>query len=391
MIRAKIGKALLLAIAAAWWIETGGTPLRGQQASKKELIAVLDLDIQGATKEQGAALTDKLREELLKTGRFTLVDRSQLNAVLDEQALQQTGCTSQECAVQVGRVLGIRKIVTGKLTKVGENLWQVSTLMLDVETAETLRAESVLHEGSFVGLLTGGSAELAAKLSGVAAPSDLSATAAGPGEVNLSWQTVPGADSYNLYYSRRAGVTRQTGTPVRWVVSPFTHSGLAEGTTYYYVVTAVTAAGESAESAETSATTSVAEATPPPPPPAIVERGEPTTWPRMMGTIFLITAGIVQVRALGEVSDAEQDAQQAEQEDDAELYQEALDKRAAAEDQQRVAIGLAGLALLFFIIQGAGGDDGTAQGDGGSEYLIARGIGLELTPTSIMGGYTVRW
>jgi hypothetical protein len=166
-------------------------PVWAQAPANKELIAVLDLDIQGATKEQGSALTDRLREELLRTGQFILVDRSQLQDVLKEQALQQSGCTSQECAVQVGRILGIRKIVSGKLTKVGENLWQVSGMLLDVETAQTLRAESVLHEGSFVGLLTQGAVSLAAKMSGTVAPP------AGPalrfGQVFLMSEP-PGAD-----------------------------------------------------------------------------------------------------------------------------------------------------------------------------------------------------
>ena len=141
-----------------------------QAPPDKELIAVLDLDSEGATKEQGSAFSARLREELLKGGRFRMVDRSQLDQVLKEQALQQSGCTTEECAVQVGRILGVRKIVSGRLIKVSEGVWQVSAQMLDVETAETLKAESVLMEGAFIGLLRGGAGELAGKLAGVTAP-----------------------------------------------------------------------------------------------------------------------------------------------------------------------------------------------------------------------------
>jgi len=38
------------------------------------------------------------------------------------------------------------------------------------------------------------------------------------------------------------------------VTSPFIHTGLANGKTYYFVVTAVNAAGESSESNQVSAT-----------------------------------------------------------------------------------------------------------------------------------------
>lgn len=153
---------LALLCLAGW----GAHPARAEQ--HRELIAVLDLDVAGTTPVQAGAVTDRLREVMLRSGAFTLVDRSQLEAVLNEQALQQTGCTSQECAVEVGRILGIRKIVAGKVTKLSEELWQLSTLMVDVETAETLRAETVIHEGNFVGLLRNGVMRMGERLSGKA-------------------------------------------------------------------------------------------------------------------------------------------------------------------------------------------------------------------------------
>jgi hypothetical protein len=139
-------------------------------AGAKELIAVLDLSPQGARPEEAVALTEQLRAELLKTGQFTLVDRSQMDSILEEQAFQQAGCTSQECAVQVGRILGIRKIVSGRVTKISDQLWQVSVLLLDVESAETLRAETAVHEGGLAPLLRAEIPKLAAQLAMVERP-----------------------------------------------------------------------------------------------------------------------------------------------------------------------------------------------------------------------------
>ena len=131
------------------------------QPGDKELIAVMDLGMLEGSKAQGAALTNQLRTEVLKTGKVTLVDRSQMDAVLNEQALQQAGCTSQECAVDVGKILGIRKIVTGSVTKISDNLWQVSVQLIDVETSETVKAETFNHRGSFEDLLFNGMANVA--------------------------------------------------------------------------------------------------------------------------------------------------------------------------------------------------------------------------------------
>lgn len=78
----------------------------------------------------------------------------------------------------------------------------------------------------------------------------------GTNQVTVSWATVTGATSYNLYWATTAGVTPATGTKITGATSPYVQTGLTAGTTYYYVVTAVNAAGESAASAQASATTS---------------------------------------------------------------------------------------------------------------------------------------
>jgi len=74
--------------------------------------------------------------------------------------------------------------------------------------------------------------------------------------VQLSWNAVNGADSFNLYWSTSTGVTAQTGTRIAGVTSPHTLSSLTAGTAYYFVVTAANAGGEGQVSAEVSATPS---------------------------------------------------------------------------------------------------------------------------------------
>ncbi len=87
------------------------------------------------------------------------------------------------------------------------------------------------------------------------APTNLTA-AAGNGQVVLSWSASTGATSYNV---KRATVN---GGPYTTVASPttngYTNTGLANGTTYFYVVTAVNASGESGNSNQASATPNLA-------------------------------------------------------------------------------------------------------------------------------------
>ncbi len=86
------------------------------------------------------------------------------------------------------------------------------------------------------------------------APTGVTATG-GANQVSISWTAVSGAVSYNIYYATTSGVTKTNGTKITNASSPYVQTGLAAGTTYYYIVTAVNSAAEGAASAQASAAT----------------------------------------------------------------------------------------------------------------------------------------
>lgn len=81
-------------------------------------------------------------------------------------------------------------------------------------------------------------------------PSGLTASI-GKGQVSLSWNISPGAATYNVKRSTTSG-SEVTITNVS--NRSYTDTGLVNGTTYYYVVSAVNTNGESADSIEVTAT-----------------------------------------------------------------------------------------------------------------------------------------
>ena len=85
----------------------------------------------------------------------------------------------------------------------------------------------------------------------VAVPTGLSATA-GNAQVVLSWSTAAGATSYNVQSSTTEG------GPYTTIASPtttsYTNTGLVNGTTYYYVVSAAAGSIVSSNSVEVGAT-----------------------------------------------------------------------------------------------------------------------------------------
>jgi hypothetical protein len=76
----------------------------------------------------------------------------------------------------------------------------------------------------------------------------------GVAEVTINWELVSGADSYNVYWSLKPGVTLDSNQ-MSATTSPLVHASLADQTTYYYALTAVNPSRESALSDEVSATT----------------------------------------------------------------------------------------------------------------------------------------
>ena len=65
----------------------------------------------------GYAAADELVTQLFGTGKFSLVERSQLDAVLAEQNLGQSGRVNPNQAAEIGRLLGVQLILTGSITK----------------------------------------------------------------------------------------------------------------------------------------------------------------------------------------------------------------------------------------------------------------------------------
>ena len=73
-------------------------------------------------------------------------------------------------------------------------------------------------------------------------------------QVELDWSDVSGATGYTIYWSTSTGVSSSSTAITGITDSNYTHTGLDNGTTYYYKGVSVNSAGTSALSGELSAT-----------------------------------------------------------------------------------------------------------------------------------------
>ena len=101
------------------------------------------------------ALMDRLRTELIKTKHFKVIESELTEEILNSQGLQQSGCTTDKCMVQVGRLIGVQKVIGGSISKV-DYIYSVSARIINVETGKIERSEVYDQIGEIGQLLTNG-------------------------------------------------------------------------------------------------------------------------------------------------------------------------------------------------------------------------------------------
>ncbi len=110
-LRALAAFALAAALLPSW--------AAGQQA--KPRIAVLGFQNNSTFSywgdRLGEAATDELTTQLVKSGAFTVVERQQVNAILEEQHFGLSGAVNASTAAEIGKILGVQAVLLGSITQ----------------------------------------------------------------------------------------------------------------------------------------------------------------------------------------------------------------------------------------------------------------------------------
>ncbi|MBD3391647.1 MAG: hypothetical protein GF418_06325 [Chitinivibrionales bacterium] len=131
----KLMLSIMLAAAAGVPLAQEEAPVLDTAGSGRETIAVLELHCNGIPGGECAGLSNRLRSELFETRRFDVVERSRMDDILKEQGFQQTGCTDEACAIEIGQLLNVKAIALGSVDKVGSTI-SVTARLVDVSTGK---------------------------------------------------------------------------------------------------------------------------------------------------------------------------------------------------------------------------------------------------------------
>ena len=134
----------------------------------KDRVAIMDFEnkSQHGGWRLGRGASDILTTELVKTGKFNVMERDRLAAIIQEQNLGASGRIDPSTAARIGKIIGVEYIITGAITEYGQsqasgggrgvNIGKkgyhatVDIRMINTVTGEIVFADSASHSKSAI-------------------------------------------------------------------------------------------------------------------------------------------------------------------------------------------------------------------------------------------------
>lgn len=109
---------------------------------RRHVAVVPFRDTSGKESRSGAVVAERLMAHLLDRGSLEVVERSQLEAVMEELRLGSMGVVDPASVKRLGRFLGVEAVITGTTVDLLGNQVEVHARLIDVETARVLAAST---------------------------------------------------------------------------------------------------------------------------------------------------------------------------------------------------------------------------------------------------------
>ena len=109
----------------------------GSEAGSPRTVAVLPLRFRGTDstlKPLGRGIADLLTTDLARSSQLTLVERSRMQALIDEMQLQQSGTTDVATNVRAGKLVRAGRVVQGSILQIGSSNLRVDAAVINVPT-----------------------------------------------------------------------------------------------------------------------------------------------------------------------------------------------------------------------------------------------------------------
>jgi len=117
-------------------------------------VSILDFNGEDVQDKLLRACYNQLEESLIESNRFTVIDKSQRDEILDEQEFQNSGMCDDACAVEIGQLVGAEFLMLGEVIGFGD-LYQVNIKIINIEKGDVAEKVTSQIEGGMSDLLNG--------------------------------------------------------------------------------------------------------------------------------------------------------------------------------------------------------------------------------------------
>ena len=109
--------------------------LQEPKKDSKATYAFLDFSTDNKNSSVEKYITDALTEAVFNTGKVKIIERANLEKILNEQKFQASGLVDESQAANIGNIAGVEYVCYGTIKEI-DNGYTVSARVVDVESAE---------------------------------------------------------------------------------------------------------------------------------------------------------------------------------------------------------------------------------------------------------------
>lgn len=130
------------------------TSLAIESSENPKLLAVLGFQyVDGRNSRDGVVVSERLTTEIVKNKSHRVVEREQIEKLLGELKLQQSGAITLDSAKELGHLLGADYVILGTITELKDSVLEINVRLVDVLSGEIIKASNGRVERDWEGLV----------------------------------------------------------------------------------------------------------------------------------------------------------------------------------------------------------------------------------------------
>lgn len=138
-------------IAFIFFVSLGSSQKRNRFYAKPTL-AIMNFDSSGITEDVYNILYNKLWNDIDSIGVFIMVEQHQVYDVLEKYNYDRPECATRACAIEMGRLVGVKNVITGSFVSLGDSS-SVQAELIMVRDDSTKFSSAGQHIGKIDGLI----------------------------------------------------------------------------------------------------------------------------------------------------------------------------------------------------------------------------------------------